>query len=163
MAQLFRGHGARLFRVVARQVRDPSVAEDIVQDVFSRAISRGSVGSPVEDTRMLYASARNAAIDHLRHENRRRTLVAGLLPAQLHMLPIQPEKQLEDSQTLSVLELALEELSPRCRDIFLLRRVHGLSNAEIARRHGISVSAVEKHIMRAMRQIQKAMESMGGQ
>jgi RNA polymerase sigma-70 factor (ECF subfamily) len=65
-----------------------------------------------------------------------------------------PEAGLEAKQALSALDEALCQLSPKCRDIFIMRRVEGLSNEEIARQHGISVNSVEKHIARALRHCQ---------
>jgi RNA polymerase sigma-70 factor (ECF subfamily) len=44
----------------------------------------------------------------------------------------------------------LGRLDARTRDIFLAHRIDGMSYQEIARRHRVSVSAVEKHIAKAM-------------
>ncbi|MGH7104765.1 MAG: sigma factor-like helix-turn-helix DNA-binding protein, partial [Acetobacteraceae bacterium] len=41
------------------------------------------------------------------------------------------------------------QLGPRTRKIFILHRLEGRTHAEIAAQHGISISAVEKHIARA--------------
>jgi RNA polymerase sigma-70 factor (ECF subfamily) len=50
-----------------------------------------------------------------------------------------------------MLKRALAELSPLCRDSFMLRKLEGLSHPEIAERLGISRSLVEKHIVNAMK------------
>ncbi len=47
--------------------------------------------------------------------------------------------------------------------MFILRRVHGLSNAEIAQRHGISINTVERHIARALRHCQKCLAERPGE
>jgi RNA polymerase sigma factor (sigma-70 family) len=47
----------------------------------------------------------------------------------------------------------LLELPERTRQIFVLRRLEGLSYFEIGRRLGVSVSAVEKHMQRAVRHL----------
>lgn len=70
---------------------------------------------------------------------------------------LSPERSAQGAEALRALDAALRELSPRCRRIFLMRRVDGLPNAEIARRHGISVNSVEKHIARALRHCQTRM------
>jgi RNA polymerase sigma-70 factor (ECF subfamily) len=58
---------------------------------------------------------------------------------------------LDQGQRLDMLKRALAELSPLCRDSFMLRKLEGLSHPEIAERLGISRSLVEKHIVNAMK------------
>ncbi len=76
---------------------------------------------------------------------------------------VSPEERLETKQAFTALDEALQSLSPRCREMFILRRVHGLSNAEIARQHGISVNTVEKHIARALRHCQSYLADRSGE
>lgn len=159
VADLFTAHRGRLETLVLRRVRDRACAEDIVQDVFTRLIQAGSAGSLEADTRILYAAARNAAIDHATMAVRRALLLAGRVPEQT--APEQPSAAaaLEARQALEALDQALSELSPRAREIFILHRVNGLPNAEIAERCGISVSAVEKQLARALRHCQKRLSA----
>lgn len=154
LEQLFGMHGRRLEALVARRVKDRETAAEIVQDVFCRMLGSGSRGTLDADTKVLYASARNAAIDHGRTENSRRRILAGLRPEQLACEPAAPDAVASGRAAIAALEAALSELSPRCREIFILHRVENLPNAEIARRYAISVSAVEKHIARALRHCQ---------
>ena len=51
------------------------------------------------------------------------------------------------------IEQVMEELSPRCREIFTMSRFEGLKNREIAQQLGISTTAVEKHISKALKTI----------
>ncbi len=53
------------------------------------------------------------------------------------------------SQRLNKVERAVAQLPPRCREVFLIHRLDGLSYSQIAVQLGISVSAVEKHMARA--------------
>ena len=52
----------------------------------------------------------------------------------------------------------LDELAPRTREIFLMHRVEGYSCAHIAQHFGISLSAVEKHIARAVLSLMDVVE-----
>ena len=45
---------------------------------------------------------------------------------------------------------AIEQLPNRCQQVFILSRLHGLANGEIAELLGISRNMVEKHIIRAL-------------
>jgi RNA polymerase sigma-70 factor (ECF subfamily) len=68
-----------------------------------------------------------------------------------------PERVLQGKEELAQLIAALENLPERTRQAFVLHRFDEMSYAGIARHMGITVSAVEKHIMRAIRQLAIAM------
>lgn len=155
IAELFVTHRGRLEAIVMRRVRDRAAAEDIVQDVFVRILQAGSAGSPEADTRILYAAARHAAIDHAMTTARRSSLLAEHLPEQTAPVQASLSAALEARDTLVALDRALAELTPRAREIFILHRVEGLPNALIAARLGITVSAVEKQVARTFRHCQK--------
>jgi RNA polymerase sigma-70 factor (ECF subfamily) len=61
-----------------------------------------------------------------------------------------PDRHLQAVIDLEVLEAAVVALPPKCRTVFLLSRIEGLSNAEVAQRCGISVKMVEKHLAKAI-------------
>ncbi|MET0313212.1 MAG: sigma-70 family RNA polymerase sigma factor [Hansschlegelia sp.] len=151
---LFITYHRQLETIARRSVGNGEIAADIVQDIFVRALAAGPRASLDDDRRVLFASARNAAIEHHRSERRRADLMAAVLPDQFAAPTCLPDQTLAAREGLSALEEAMMELSPRCRDIFIMRRVDGISNQEIASRHGISVNSVEKHIARALRHCQ---------
>ncbi len=61
-----------------------------------------------------------------------------------------PEAHAQGFQSLALILRALDELPTRSRYVFVLCRVERLPQKEVARRLGISVSAVEKHMMKAL-------------
>jgi len=61
-----------------------------------------------------------------------------------------PDEVLAADQCLESMRDSLDAVSRRTRDVFFMQRLDGLSYAEIAQRLGISISAVEKHIARAL-------------
>lgn len=61
-----------------------------------------------------------------------------------------PDRVYEDNRRLQDFLRLLDELPPRCREVFLLQRFEGMTYGAIADRLGISVSGVEKHMMKAL-------------
>jgi len=62
-----------------------------------------------------------------------------------------PERELSARQELRRLATAIDTLPPRCREIFMLRKVEGLSQRDVAARTSLSESTVEKHVGKAIR------------
>ena len=156
IGRLFSSHRGHLEALVRRRVRDREAASEIVQDVFARVLAAGTNGTEEDDKRVLYASARNAAIDHNLTISRRHLAMSEVLPEQLVGGQSSEHAALEAREAVAALERALAQLPSRTREVFVRRRVYGDSNAEIGRRFGISVSAVEKHLLRAMRHCREA-------
>src|SRR5689334_20464971 len=68
LAELYDRHGSMVFRLILRIVRDPGIAEDLVQETFLRVWNRASSFDPERGAAApwLLAVARNRAIDYLR-------------------------------------------------------------------------------------------------
>ncbi len=127
-------------------------AADVAQEALLRACQR-TAEEPVERPRAyLFRAARTALIDHLRHAQHRRH--AGLdEDAAIACVSASPDPHavLEQRERLELVRGAIAALPPKCREVFILHRMGGLSQDAIAERLGISASTVEKHIMRALR------------
>lgn len=65
---------------------------------------------------------------------------------------------LESRDTLRRLEVAIAKMRPKTREIFLAHRIEGLTYAEIAKRTGLSVKGVEKHMSKAIAKISQLMD-----
>lgn len=64
-----------------------------------------------------------------------------------------PDTVVQDRDTLRNLAAAIEALPPQARRALILRRVHEMSQQEIARAMGLSESTVEKHLARALKSL----------
>lgn len=160
LALMFKEHQKRLVNKAARSTQDKEAAADIVQDVFSKMLGSNSEQSSDETIKILYVATRNATIDHLRTNRRRQEILERLTPEQIISTVLLPDAIMEGKQSLQSVDNILLELGKMTRDIFLLRRVYDMPNAKIAKRYGISVSAVEKHIAKAMRHCQKHLSDL---
>ncbi|WP_292020692.1 MULTISPECIES: RNA polymerase sigma factor [unclassified Brevundimonas] len=61
-----------------------------------------------------------------------------------------PEQAAADRQELGRVAALIAALPPKCREVFTLRKIQGLSQREVAQRLGLSESTVEKHIGKAL-------------
>lgn len=141
-----------LLNFLHRQVGDRDAAADLAQESYARVLAAQRSGPPVMDGRaLLYRTARNLVIDQhrraalRRHDSLDEVAASDEPPAPQHL---QPEEALVRQQTVHGYVQVIENLPPRCREAFVLHVIDGLPQAEIAARMGISVSMVEKHVVR---------------
>nr|WP_293764507.1 sigma-70 family RNA polymerase sigma factor [Stenotrophomonas sp.] len=131
-------------------------AEDIVQDCMERLIRYR--GHPHTELKLLlYRIARNRLADRGRSP-----LAAPHLPLAEQDLPTEapfttpgPLRQAESGQMLNALRQALLKLPERCREVYLLNRITGMSYSQIARHRGITAKTVEKHVARALQGLRR--------
>lgn len=71
-----------------------------------------------------------------------------------------PEKLADIQQRLQALQNIIDCLPPRCREVFWLYRIEGLSQTQVAARLKISLNMVERHIMRALVDLRAAHDLM---
>ncbi|MFC4309121.1 RNA polymerase sigma factor [Steroidobacter flavus] len=152
LRELVRLHHRHLVRFVSAIVGNAQTAEDIAQDVYLKFSTRNVDATTVDYPKTyLFTAARNAAIDHterLRTEQRHREWREDL--SKVVSLAPTPEAQIHSQQRLQRMATALNELPAACREAFVLNKLQGLDHRVIAQRLGISVSMVEKHVMRAL-------------
>ncbi|MBI1181981.1 MAG: sigma-70 family RNA polymerase sigma factor [Alphaproteobacteria bacterium] len=146
-------------RYFMKHVANAAEAEDLVQEVFLRVARRGTVPAVEFAEPFLFRTAVNL----LRDRHRRRRVRAGgleqLAHQQLAVEEVSPERVLIAKENLKVAMEALGQLREQTRDIFLLHRLEKMKHQEIAELYGISVSAVEKHIIKALAHLTKRMRS----
>ncbi|MDE1168257.1 MAG: RNA polymerase sigma factor [Pseudomonas sp.] len=148
---LFDGHSHNLQRYLTRQVKDPQLAADLVQESFLRLAEQPSGSANVLTAAYLYRVARNLMIDHMRQEHRRKTHTfseEGLEPVVDETTCL--ETQAIAAQQRQALAAALRALPERTREIVRLNRIEGMTHAEVARQLDISDSSVQKHLAQGL-------------
>jgi len=126
--------------------------DDLVQEVFLRMKVHGS-GSPIEHLdRYLFTVAASVLSDQARRRVVRRAGAHESLEEIHHPVEgLTPERVLLDREALEVVVAAVADLPARTRDVFVLHRFEEMTCGNIATLLDMSVSAVEKHIMKAWR------------
>ena len=151
LGDLYRRHHRDLVRFAARLVGDRDGGEEVVQNTYLRLAGRGADIAIIEHQKTyVYAAARNAAVDFTAQRNAEWLHRVDFDAIDSLVQGDDPIHVLHHRQRIVRLAVLLNELPSACRTAFLLNKVEGRSHREIAGRLGVSVSMVEKHIMRAL-------------
>jgi RNA polymerase sigma-70 factor (ECF subfamily) len=155
---LYRTYGGELYGFALRRLRDEGLAEELVQDVFTRAWrgaeqfdgGRGSVRT------WLYGIARHAVIDSERRRGRRPPPQAGTSEVE----PVDPTDSIETALLRYQIELALSRLTFEHRQMIDLVHFRGLSLGESAQRTGLALGTVKSRLHYATRSLRLALEEL---
>lgn len=127
-------------------------AKDIAQEAMVRLIRYRA--QPSEQLKpLMYRIALNVLNDRGRRELSRHAAAHVSLDEDFHTLPsFEPahDQRIAHAQELALVRAVILQLPERCRQVYLLNRIEGMSYSEIARHCDISVKAVEKHIGKAL-------------
>ena len=148
-----------LTRYFRRRISDDAEVEDLVQDVFARIVARNST-EPVEHLGgYVMRTASSVLADRSRRRwTRKADWHVAFDPDRHSDEEIDPERVLSGKEDLRAATAALLSMPERTRAIFVLRRLEGLKHRDIAEHLGISVSAVEKHMVSAIRHLTNEMD-----
>ncbi len=121
--------------------------DDVVQEAYLRLLRARAHGTVDSPKAFLFAVARNLALDRVRH---RQVSQAESL-AENSALSVLDEGEgipetIAHHQELELLTAAIQSLPDRCRQIFTLRKVYGLSQGEIAARLRLSENTVSAQL-----------------
>lgn len=141
------------------QLRD---LDDVVQETYVRLFRARQDGGVRSVQAFLFTAARNAACDVFR---RQRGCVLDPMEdvTEMRILEAQPDvaEIVSASQELEVLAEAIRQLPHRCRQVFTLRKIYGLSQREVAAQLGISEHTVEVQMSRGARRCADFLRTRG--
>jgi len=141
-----------------------SEAEDLAQEVFLRLLQRSQSGHIARLEGYIFQVASSVLVDRARHAATRRGTDHTHFEEWTHAVAesIGADRLIEGRQDVDAVKSALLRLPESARQAFLLSRFEDMSYAEIASGMGVSVSSVEKYIMRALREITLALAVSAG-
>ncbi|UIJ46838.1 RNA polymerase sigma factor [Sphingomonas cannabina] len=137
---------AALRAFIARRVDDPNEVDDLVQEACARLVATQREQPLDEPRAYLFRIAANLIVD--RHRRAAPTVPLG--PEIDPPVPAAQEDGRRVADLQAALAAALDELSPRCREVFVMRRFDERGTGEIARELGISPRMVQKHLTHAV-------------
>ncbi|MFL9924108.1 RNA polymerase sigma factor [Herbaspirillum lusitanum] len=133
-----------------RQVRDS--AREAVHDICLQLLGNNDAAEEIKvPLAFLRTLSKRRAIDNLRRDVAWARFAARAEDhPELNELAAgasdEPEHRLLAKQRLALLAQAIESLPPRCREVFVLHKIHEWPQAEVADYLGISIKTVEKHM-----------------
>ncbi len=152
IAEVVKREQARLRSFIRRRVPDPRDAEDVLQDVFFALVEANRLLMPIGHvTGWLFRVARNRITDLFR--KKRPVSFSDTAVADEEDEPLQlddllpspdagPEALYARTVLLDELELAVDELSPEQREVFVAHELEGRSFKEMAAETGVSVNTL---------------------
>ena len=145
------GHEAGLRAWLRRRRLDPRDIDDVIQEAYSILASRERLDDLTHPKAYLFRIAHSLVL-----RDARRARIVPFEPIEdmenfneVHD-PFSPERIAIGREEMRRLSTAIQAMPARVRDAFVLRRVHGFSQREIAERMEISESTVEKHIAKGL-------------
>jgi len=168
--ELVRRHNRSIYNFVLRQLRVPSVAEDVTQDVFMRLVQNAAeFKHEARFLTWLYTIARNLCIDQLRKLSHRRH--ASLDQPQSDQAEAQllgetisdpnpqasAERNALSSEVRSSIVKAVDSLPDDQREVFLLREIANLPFREIAEITGVGENTVKSRMRYALDRLKDAL------
>jgi RNA polymerase sigma-70 factor (ECF subfamily) len=149
---------ARVRSALMRRGRSSHEADDLIQEAWVRLASYEKDHAVNRPEAFLMRTALNLSIDAHRVRCARGEEVLVEDVVLLDLTPSMEDVLLAKERTARV-SICLSRLSEKTRDIFLSHRLDGMTYQQIAQRHGVSPSTVEKHVARAVAHLMEWMEN----
>lgn len=151
--ELYATYKNRLIYFAMRFLKSREYAEDVFQDAFTVVWqSRRFINPDASFSSYLYTIMRNRILNQLRNAANEEKLKESILSQALdYTEDTKCEVMLNDLKSL--ISHALQQLTPRQREIFEMSREAQLSHKEIADKLGISVNTVQEHISTSLKLI----------
>ena len=136
--------------------------DDIIQETYARLSTLASVEGIHHPRSYIFRTAHSVLVTFIR-KSRVISIRAFAQFEEDSLVDDEPgpEAIAIDRDELSRLGRAIAELSPRIREVFVLRRVEGLSQREVAKQLGLSENTVEKHMGSGLRRLAEFLANDG--
>ena len=153
-SHLFESYYRVLSVFACRYVTDLEMAREIVQDLFVHIYeNRENLVITTSLKSYLYQSVRNRCLNHLKqiknHEKHLDALTWEVAES------LDPETLYHETELEFRVFQIVSDLPSRCQEIFIMSRVDGKKNSEIASRLKVSVRTVETQISKALKVLRK--------
>jgi len=155
-------HRAALHRYLSKLTSGAEDIEDLVQETYVRMYALPDFHQVESPKALLFLIAHNLAVERARRQKAQATdTMADLETLSVFSNEAPPDEQTDARRRFESFCAAVERLPPLCRRVFVLRKVHKLSHAEISEVLGVSQSTIEKHVAKGLVRCRDYLRELG--
>jgi RNA polymerase sigma factor (sigma-70 family) len=152
-----------LTRFLRRNWTDEAEIADLRQEAYVKIYEAAQHAKPTAPKAFLFKVIKNILVDRQR---RNKVIPIGSLNDLEGFASVSdeasPEQNAAAKQEITRLQEALDTLSDRVREVVILRKVHGMSQRDVARNLGIQENTVEQHVAKGVRVLAQHVEDRRG-
>ena len=144
---------AKLTQFISRMSRDEDLAEELVQSTMIKVWEqRDKIILTTSLKSYLYKVSYNEYLMYLRTKSKFPNIEDAVIEA------IDEIEDEQDNQILlDKIRKEIDNLPPKCREVFILSKINGMKYKEIAEQLNISTKTIESHMTKALKQIREAL------
>jgi RNA polymerase sigma factor (sigma-70 family) len=155
-------HRAALHRYLGKLTSGAEDIEDLVQETYVRMYALPDFHLVESPKALLFRIAHNLAVERARrHKAQATDTVGDLETLTVFSEEAPPDEQTDARRRFESFCAAVERLPPIGRRVFVLRKVHKLSHAEISEVLGVSESTIEKHVAKGLVRCREYLRELG--
>lgn len=161
IGNVFQKNITPLKHYVSRFFSSSHDVEDVLQDVFIRVVEAEQKNHIDMPKAFIYKVAKNLALNEKSKASQQ--LQSFIEPDELEKITagIALEDLIEQEQRFEHFCSSVNKLPPQCKKVFIMKKVHGLANSEIALQLNISVGTVDKHLAKGLITCRNDLQQLG--
>ncbi|HEY0177757.1 MAG TPA: RNA polymerase sigma-70 factor [Pedobacter sp.] len=156
--EIYNRYWPLLFLHVRRMLSDDELAQDVVQELFTRIWNKAEgLEFTTSLSAYLYSSVRNRVFNVIKHEKIKESSLLDIAKF-MEEGTLLADERLRYQELVNVIEAEITKMPEKMREIFELSRKDNLSHKEIAARLGISEHTVRKQVQRALKNLRHKLD-----
>ena len=155
---VFKSYYEEMCRFAISYIKDKDLAEEIVQDVFYTIWEKRKEIKIKSSLRAyLFTAVKNKSLKYIRKEESKSKYTKYIQNTKAENNVVTPYDEINSKELNDIINLTLQKLPERTREIFKMNRYQGLAYKEIATKLSVSIKTVEANMGKALKIFRKAL------